>query len=194
VEQGAHATIRRVMVDHLTLPVRGFEASRGFYLSALAPLGFGTVEEAEDEATFGAEAADDVFSIAAAGERPCGGVHLAFSAKDRGGGRLPPRPSGREDETTAPRVPGRTTGRATTPPSSSIPTGTTWRPSPPEGEHHRLASKGRLAVFGPTGEHLLKVYLPHRLGAALRSSTPGPAHTPSLATAPAAQWSLRPPR
>jgi hypothetical protein len=117
------------MVDHLTLPVRGFEASRGFYLSALAPLGFGTVEEAEDEATFGAEAADDVFSIAAAGERPCGGVHLAFSAKDRGGGRLPPRPSGREDETTAPRVPGRTTGRATTPPSSSIPTGTTWRPS-----------------------------------------------------------------
>jgi len=89
VEQGAHATIRRVMVDHLTLPVRGFEASRGFYLSALAPLGFGTVEEAEDEATFGAEAADDVFSIAAAGERPCGGVHLAFSAKDRGGGRLP---------------------------------------------------------------------------------------------------------
>ena len=71
------------------LPVRGFEASRGFYLSALAPLGFGIVEEAEDEATFGAEAAYDVFSIAATGERPCGGVHLAFSAKDRGSGRLP---------------------------------------------------------------------------------------------------------
>jgi catechol 2,3-dioxygenase-like lactoylglutathione lyase family enzyme len=65
MEQGAHATTRRVMVDHLTLPVREFEASHGFYLSALAPLGFGIVEEAENEATFGAEDTYDVFSIVA---------------------------------------------------------------------------------------------------------------------------------
>lgn len=84
MEQDAHAITWRVMVDHLTLPVKEFEASRDFYLSALAPLGFGIVEETENEATFGAEDTYDVFSIAAAGEGPCGGVHLAFSAEDRG--------------------------------------------------------------------------------------------------------------
>lgn len=131
MEQDARAAVRRVVVDHLTLPVADFGASRGFYLSALAPLGFGIVGEAEHEATFGAEDAYDVFSVqAAAPGAPTGGVHVAFAADgpeavdafhaaalEAGG------------ETTAARVRGPTTGRATTPPSSSTPTATTWRRS-----------------------------------------------------------------
>lgn len=85
--EGMRAAGRRVVVDHLTLPVGDFRASRGFYLSALAPLGFGIVGEAEDEATFGADDAYDVFSIQAAGGpppgggTPSGGVHVAFAAE-----------------------------------------------------------------------------------------------------------------
>lgn len=81
-QEGTRAAVRRVVVDHLTLPVADFGASRRFYLSALAPLGFGIVDEAEHEATFGAQDAYDVFSIQAAapGAPSGGGVHVAFAA------------------------------------------------------------------------------------------------------------------
>ncbi len=81
MEQDASAKRLRVVVDHLTLPVRDFEASRGFYLPALALLGFGIIEEAENEATFAAEDAYDVFSIAASSVG-LGGIHLALTPKD----------------------------------------------------------------------------------------------------------------
>ena len=68
-------------MDHLTLPVGDFETSRRFYLPALAALGFGIVDEANNEATFGAQDALDVFSISAAGQTPPGGVHVAFAAE-----------------------------------------------------------------------------------------------------------------
>jgi catechol 2,3-dioxygenase-like lactoylglutathione lyase family enzyme len=71
-----------VIVDHLTLPVANFKASRRFYLSVLAPLGFGVVDETENEATFGAEDAYDVFSIAGS-ETSSGGVHVAFASTSR---------------------------------------------------------------------------------------------------------------
>ena len=82
MEQQTNAAVRRVVVDHLTLPVGDFETSRTFYLAVLAALGFGVVDEAEDEATFGAQDAYDVFSIAVAAEPPAGGVHVAFAAQD----------------------------------------------------------------------------------------------------------------
>ena len=90
MDRGARATVRRVMVDHLTLPVGDFGASRHFYLSALSALGYGIVEEGEGEATFGAEDAYDVFSIAAAaGGGPRGGPRRGRAGQRRPGPQAP---------------------------------------------------------------------------------------------------------
>ena len=74
-------TIRRVVVDHVDLLVRDLAASRHFYEAALAPLGFGLVDERADGASFGVEGADD-FGINQNAE-PTTRAHVAFVALGR---------------------------------------------------------------------------------------------------------------
>ncbi len=75
---------RRVVVDHLTIPVSDLERSRAFYARALAPLGFsesGPWSEARREIAFGLPDAND-FAIST--EYAGGGaVHVAFAADTR---------------------------------------------------------------------------------------------------------------
>jgi catechol 2,3-dioxygenase-like lactoylglutathione lyase family enzyme len=70
--------VRRVVVDHLTLPVADLERSRAFYAAALAPLGFGSERYGDDEWVFGPPGSED-FAIGP-GTPPPGGMHLAFAA------------------------------------------------------------------------------------------------------------------
>jgi len=72
--------VRRVTVDHLTLPVADLERSRAFYVPALGALGF-AVERYEDTWVFGAPGSED-FAIAP-GAPPTEGMHLAFAADTR---------------------------------------------------------------------------------------------------------------
>ncbi len=68
-------------MDHVAIRVRDLEASRRFYLAALAPLDFGLVYSGEGIASFGAEGIDDFTIIGSA--TPSTGVHVAFAARDR---------------------------------------------------------------------------------------------------------------
>jgi catechol 2,3-dioxygenase-like lactoylglutathione lyase family enzyme len=72
--------VRRITVDHLTLPVADVERSRAFYEAALAPLGFHTVE-GDGYVAFGAPGSED-FAIAAGAPSPAA-VHVAFAAASR---------------------------------------------------------------------------------------------------------------
>ncbi|MFL5846563.1 MAG: VOC family protein [Solirubrobacteraceae bacterium] len=74
------STIRRVCVDHLTLPVADLEASQAFYSAVLAALEFNE-ERVEGLPTWGPPGAED-FSIAP-GAPPPDGMHLAFLAETR---------------------------------------------------------------------------------------------------------------
>jgi catechol 2,3-dioxygenase-like lactoylglutathione lyase family enzyme len=65
------------VIDHVTLRVSDFEASKAFYTTVLAPLG---LEPYEDE-TLGVEWGD--FSIAADDGPVAQNVHIAFPAKSR---------------------------------------------------------------------------------------------------------------
>ena len=72
------------MIDHTGFNVSDFEASKAFYLKALAPLGYGVSLEFEGAAGFGARqrAADDPggdFWISA-GEPQTPRTHMAFRA------------------------------------------------------------------------------------------------------------------
>jgi catechol 2,3-dioxygenase-like lactoylglutathione lyase family enzyme len=75
---------RRVVIDHLAIGVSDLAASRRFYLAALAPLGFGELNEwSEDryDLAFGPEGLDD-FIIST--KYPVnGGGHVAFAADSR---------------------------------------------------------------------------------------------------------------
>ena len=71
---------RRVVVDHLVLPVADLERSIAFYEAALAPLGFRLVARRERAAGFGAEQLDDFYVRAGGGVT---GVHVAFAADAR---------------------------------------------------------------------------------------------------------------
>ena len=72
---------RRPTIDHITLLARDLVASRRFYEAVLAPLGLGLEFEQEGLLAFGSGEGGRL--IIYAGERPAGGVHLAFSAPDR---------------------------------------------------------------------------------------------------------------
>ena len=67
------------MIDHVTLRVSDFEASKAFYTRVLAPLGHELAWE--DKELHGAEWGD--FSIAADGKPLSENVHIAFAAKSR---------------------------------------------------------------------------------------------------------------
>ena len=69
----------QVFIDHLTIPVRDFEASRRFYRQALAPFG---VEEVELEGGVGWGPPDRVDFFIRQGE-PTAPLHVAFAAPDR---------------------------------------------------------------------------------------------------------------
>ena len=66
------------MIDHVTIRVSDFEASKAFYSCVLAPLGF---EPYEDATMPGAEWGD--FSIAGDDKPVAQNVHIAFPAKSR---------------------------------------------------------------------------------------------------------------
>ena len=66
------------MIDHVTIRVSDFEASRAFYSCVLAPLG---LEPYHDDTVPFAEWGD--FSIAADDKPVAQNVHIAFPAKSR---------------------------------------------------------------------------------------------------------------
>ena len=75
----------QVFIDHLTLPVRDFEASKRFYRQALAPFG---VEEVEVEGAVGWGPPERVDFFIRSGE-PTAPLHVAFAAADRATVRAP---------------------------------------------------------------------------------------------------------
>ncbi len=72
--------MRPAFIDHVTLTVRDYEASKRFYAAALAPWGSRQVE-LTDATAFGPQGCEDL--VIAPGEPTAGPVHLAFAAPDR---------------------------------------------------------------------------------------------------------------
>ena len=70
-----------LILDHVSLRVRDFPRSRGFYQAALAPLGVGIVEQGDGYAGFNIPGGRGGFWIAV-GDPP-GPIHVAFAAADR---------------------------------------------------------------------------------------------------------------
>ncbi len=76
------------MLDHVGIPVSDFMRSKGFYLKALEPLGYGLVLEVSSRETGGHSQAGfgppgrPQFWIGS-GKPIVGRVHFAFAAKDR---------------------------------------------------------------------------------------------------------------
>ena len=66
------------MIDHVTIRVSDYEASRAFYTTVLEPLG---LEPYDDETVPGTEWGD--FSIAADDRPVAQNMHIAFPAKSR---------------------------------------------------------------------------------------------------------------
>ena len=77
------------MIDHLTLRVRDYVASKTFYTAALAPLGYAVCMEFEAPGMgtvcgLGADGKPDLWIAVASKERPTPtGQHLAFRARKR---------------------------------------------------------------------------------------------------------------
>jgi len=76
------------MLDHVGVSVADFERSKDFYRRALAPLGLQllmevTAAETGAGAHAGFGAAGKAFFWIGTGERPKGGVHVAFTAATR---------------------------------------------------------------------------------------------------------------
>lgn len=70
-------TVRRVIVDHVSIGVSDLAASRAFYTAALAPLGFAELYATSDSAAYGADDLDD-FGIST--KYGTGPVHVALLA------------------------------------------------------------------------------------------------------------------
>ena len=68
--------VRRVAIDHLTLPVRSLERSRAFYAAALGAMGWHEIDE-DGLPAFGPPGAEDL--LLREGE-PAAPMHLAFLA------------------------------------------------------------------------------------------------------------------
>jgi len=76
------------MLDHIGLTVANFAEAKAFYLKALAPLGLGIVMEVTKEQTGGDEHAgfghdNKPFFWIGTGDKPKGGLHVAFAAGSR---------------------------------------------------------------------------------------------------------------
>lgn len=69
-----------MILDHLTLPVADFEASKRFYQQALAPLGIGVVVEIDGVAGFGREGKGELWLSGGQAHPP---LHIAFAARTR---------------------------------------------------------------------------------------------------------------
>ena len=69
------------MIDHVTANVSDFEAAKGFYQQALAPLGYSVQMEFDGAAGFGTGEGISDFWIGSSPER--GATHVAFRASDR---------------------------------------------------------------------------------------------------------------
>ena len=69
------------MIDHVTANVSDFEAAKGFYGQALAPLGYSVQMEFDGAAGFGTGEGIPDFWIGSSTER--GATHVAFSAGNR---------------------------------------------------------------------------------------------------------------
>lgn len=69
------------MIDHLGIAVSDLQASRTFYLAALAPLGIGFVMEGPGAIGLGSDG-KPFFWISASADRPAP-LHIAFSARTR---------------------------------------------------------------------------------------------------------------
>jgi catechol 2,3-dioxygenase-like lactoylglutathione lyase family enzyme len=69
------------MIDHLGLQVASYARSKAFYTAALAPLGYGLVEEHSDHGAFGPPGAP-LFWVRQS-TTPHRDVHVAFQAADR---------------------------------------------------------------------------------------------------------------
>ncbi|MEZ4451584.1 MAG: VOC family protein [Nannocystaceae bacterium] len=68
------------MLDHVSLPVRDYAASKAFYTQALAPLGYTLLMEFGQVGGFGAGGKPD-FWISPGG--PLARIHVAFAAESR---------------------------------------------------------------------------------------------------------------
>jgi catechol 2,3-dioxygenase-like lactoylglutathione lyase family enzyme len=69
------------MFDHLGFTVADFDASRAFYVAALAPLGVSVAMEFDGRAGMGRDGRPQFWF--GAGEKPVGPLHLAFTAGNR---------------------------------------------------------------------------------------------------------------
>ena len=69
------------MIDHIGLGVADLDASRTFYLRALAPLGYGVLLEYDGSIGFGAAGKPDFWLHS--GRALSGPLHVAFAAADR---------------------------------------------------------------------------------------------------------------
>ncbi len=70
------------MFDHVGFRVRNLEASRKFYLSALAPLGFGVAMEGNFGVGLGRGGKPELWL--SQGDLPASPLHIAFAAANRG--------------------------------------------------------------------------------------------------------------
>ncbi len=73
--------VRRVVIDHLDLPVRDLETSRRFYAAALAPLGFDLRDGSATSASFGLAGADD-FGLHQVERESTTRAHVTIAATD----------------------------------------------------------------------------------------------------------------
>jgi catechol 2,3-dioxygenase-like lactoylglutathione lyase family enzyme len=71
--------MRAAFIDHVTLTVRDYEASKRFYRAALEPWGSREIE-LDDSTAFGPEGSEDL--VLRPGQ-PTGPIHIAFAAPDR---------------------------------------------------------------------------------------------------------------
>ncbi len=69
------------MLDHIGLQVSNYQASKAFFVTALAPLGYRLIAEFGEAAGFGAGDYPDFWI--AQGETPSPKVHVAFSGGSR---------------------------------------------------------------------------------------------------------------
>jgi catechol 2,3-dioxygenase-like lactoylglutathione lyase family enzyme len=77
-------TVRRIVVDHVSVVVSDFSASLAFYTAALEPLGFSVLRNEGGYAGFGVDDLDDFGIDTAIPEAPpSSGVHIAFVAESR---------------------------------------------------------------------------------------------------------------
>jgi catechol 2,3-dioxygenase-like lactoylglutathione lyase family enzyme len=76
------------MIDHIGLAVKDMDRAKAFYIGALKPLGLGvlmelTAEETGGDAHAGFGKDNKAFFWIGTGNKPRGGVHVAFTAQTR---------------------------------------------------------------------------------------------------------------